>query len=280
MKNIIDCLSEDEIKRLIDNLFPSVEMWFFCEKYDFLDDKYISFVEYLNNYSNLVYNNRYRNWKLKKTARYVVIDNDGWFNKLSLDDKRIVIKNQIVCNRGLIIDSNSDDYYLNDYIYDGKLVLYSIIFNKLSFDYKKNLLFRYLSDYDNLLFYDINISNNYINSISNKYIFNEGFNCLASVLYCITNNKMYLSKWVEDDEFEDYLKEKYMINESIDSYNEGDIIVFKNNESLVHAAYCIRDNFFINKNGQSIYNPVLIKSLSQLKDEWDDCVVYRYVCKE
>ena len=57
MRNIIDTLTISDINKLIENMFPSVDLWFVRLKYDFIDTKCISFEDYLNSFSN--YNTYY-----------------------------------------------------------------------------------------------------------------------------------------------------------------------------------------------------------------------------
>ena len=105
-------------------------------------------------------------------------------------------------------------------------------------------------------------------NVVNCFLPKSGCNCLSFVLYCITKDKEYLNCWVSDETFLNKIKD----------YQAGDLILFFFFFLLVHASYCFNFTYFFNKNGQSAFNPITVKTFDELREEWQECnhiVLYR-----
>ena len=59
------------------------------------------------------------------------------------------------------------------------------------------------------------------------------------------------------------------------------MLVFEKDGQLVHASYYLGEkNYFMNKSGQSPLNPITLKTLEDLLEEWKACSVSLYRKKE
>lgn len=108
---------------------------------------------------------------------------------------------------------------------------------------------------------------NHLSSIVSTFPIHQGSNCLSTVLYAITSDKNILHQWIKEDAFLTNLKTLNYELVSEGNQNE-DVIVYFNNNTVVHGAYQIDDGLFINKNGQTIFNPYKIVTKSELDNEW------------
>ena len=53
---------------------------------------------------------------------------------------------------------------------------------------------------------------------------------------------------------------------------EGDILVWYQGEEPFHAAICIADNLYLNKNSQMIWSPTKLVTLETIDNDFDDMI--------
>lgn len=77
---------------------------------------------------------------------------------------------------------------------------------------------------------------------------NKCTNCLAAVLYAITEGKnpWLIHEWVHQQTFLEKLKQcQYQIVKT-NRPNKGDVVIWQDeNDNIQHAAYCIEENLFL-----------------------------------
>jgi len=273
MKNQINPTNKN-IKFWVKSLIPSKDVWFFKSKPKFKDVQVLDIKTYLNKFNKLEYNNAYCHW-LVKQAKYVIVENSNWILTLEEKERNKVYAQQIELERGLIIENCEqfvNNKVINVCVFDNKIILSNAIFKKLNYKLKKELAVAYAKEQDSWDCLNVVINNKKINKIANKFLNVEGTNCLAIVLYALTLNKKYLNCWVQQGEFEDIIKDFIEIKQS--EVDFGDIAVFYDeNNTIQHACFALSKNEFLNKSGQSKFNPILILNIKTIKEDWKGLTV-------
>jgi len=262
--------TKQNIDYWIKTLLPSKDVWFFKQKPNFYNVEIIDIEKYLIEYDCLEYINSYCHWLVKKNAQYVIIDESNWILSLTDKERNFVYKEQIELERGLIIENASsliNNKEIADALYDNKIILSNSTFNSLDYGIKEQLAIAYAKEQDDWACYDIKIENAKLNAIKNSFINNEGTNCLAIVLYAITLNDKYLTSWVNQEEFNCLLADYNIIENSKLEY--GDVLIFYDENNVIqHSCFALGDDLFLNKSGQSKFNPVVVQSYENIVNDW------------
>lgn len=274
--NLKQCVkpTNKNIKYWVKSLIPSKDVWFFKSKPTF---KYVDILDiktYLNKFDKLEYNNAYCHW-LIKNAKYVIVDSSNWILKLTEEERNEVYRQQIELERGLIIENCEhllNNNFIKTCIFDNKIILSNAIFKNLHYKLKKELAVTYAKEQDSWNCLNLTISNKKINKVANKFLNVEGTNCLAIVLYALTLNKKYLNCWVQQSEFENFINNFIDIQQKEVKF--GDIAVFYDENNIIqHACFALSTNEFLNKSGQSKFNPISVLDIKTIKEDWKNLKV-------
>ena len=254
------------------SFIPQKDVWFFRKKPPFENCCIMSIKEYLDCYDKIEYINAYCHWMVKSHAEYVICEKEGWISSLSDKERMFVYEEQIICERGLIIENIEKFVGLDVFdtaICNGRLILSNSFFNKLSNRNQEAIVLQYAQEQDDWEMAEDFPRKSYWGKVANTFVNNEGCNCLATVLYAITGIEHYLKKWVTQDEFLDRIKEYVEIE--VDKRDNGDIVLFydcKNN--IQHASFVINRSLCLNKNGQSKFNPISILKFKNIVEYWSE----------
>ena len=152
-------------------------------------------------------------------------------------------------------------------MFDEKLILSNTLFNKLSSKVKEVLTISYAKEQDDWSALKLPEKLSEFKRISNVFIDNDGCNCLATVLYAISKDETYLQKWVTQQEFVENLSNYKEINDN--KFKRGDVVVFYGENNIQHACYSLDGKLFLNKSGQSKFNPILVLKFEDIYKDWD-----------
>lgn len=184
-----------------------------------------------------------------------------------------ILQQQIDLKRGsIVMDTKLSK---EKYAIANQYVITNVTWNSLTEQQKKDVIDWMIKDFDGDMTHNIQLPVEFQNVV-NCFLPKSGCNCLSFVLYCITKDKEYLNCWVSDETFLNKIKD-YQAMSHLD-YQAGDLILFFQNNRLVHASYCFNSTYFFNKNGQSAFNPITVKTFDELREEWQECnhiVLYR-----
>lgn len=268
MKTLIQP-EKKNIKYWIKSLIPQKDVWFFRNKPSFADCNILTIDKYLEQYDLINYNNAYCHWLIKKYAKYVIVDeSNSWIVSLNQFDRDAVYREQIKCERGLIIENIQEFENVNsltEMMCDDKMILSNATFKNLSNDIKESIVINYAKEQDDWSTYKLPKEIKSF-SIANKFIDNDGCNCLATVLFAITKNKQYLQQWVNQDEFIRDLGEYVEMCDGVFQY--GDVVIFYDDNNIQHSCFALNDRLFLNKSGQSKFNPILVLTFEDIKNDW------------
>lgn len=234
-------------------------------------------------YSQIHYMNSYEYWNIKY-AKYVIVAESNWIEQLSKEEKKFILTAQVQCKRGMTVPisfiHNIKDIPV-DYIQNGHVVLQRTMWENLNPYTKEKLLLRMVYEWwDKGECQEVPVNfPNHIHLFANTFGKKQGANCLAAVLYAITEGKnpWLIHEWIHQQTFLEKLKQcQYQIVKT-NKPNKGDVVIWQDeNENIRHAAYCIEENLFFNKHGQTIFNPWKLLSTEQLNKEWGSLKQFTY----
>lgn len=270
------------------NLLPEYDIYFLKELPSDLDLNLclpMPVNEYFDHpvYSQLEYVNAYELWRISNKANYAIIDFSNWFDDLSRANQKQVLLNQYELNRGLVV--SLDWFYIDNKLLENNLIKNKVVMNRnlwesLSYQDKERFIYHYAQDWEdwncktvsNEIDMDIDLI-----SIVNTFTIKEGINCLSTVLYCLTHQENILKQWVHEKTFLIALEQLGYKETRDNKIERNTVIVFKDDEKIIHAAYIVSESLAINKSGQSKFNPIKLVDIDILIKEWNPLhyVIYR-----
>lgn len=228
-----------------------------------------------NTYNQLHYMNSYEYWNIKN-IQYVIIAEKGWIETLPNKLQEWIFKIQVQVNRGLVVPANflSNIHVIpSPYIQDENIVIQRLMWERLDYSIKEELLIKLATEWwDNGECIDIpQTLPVFLKPYTNTFSHQQGSNCLAAVLYAITEGKQnwFIHEWIHQNTFIGKLKQLNYIENDGRSIKPNDIVLWKDEHNIIqHAAYHIKDNLYFNKQGQTMFSPWKIISKEQLYQEW------------
>lgn len=227
-------------------------------------------------YKQIQLANSYEYWNLSKEVDFVMVANANWITELPPSKKERLLQIQLKMNRGLIFPLSyfsEIPLLLEENIVKGNenesVVLYSNLWEKLSFSIKEQLVKKYSQQWDEWVSEDIPerlpmIMKKYTNTFPTE----GGSNCLAATLFAITQQEWMIHEWVHPQTFKETLDRTHR-QVKTEELIEGDVAVWGTAEGQIqHASYHVGNLFFFNKNGQTFFNPWRIINFRELQAEW------------
>jgi hypothetical protein len=145
----------------------------------------------------------------------------------------------------------------------------------LDYKHKEKLTIEYAKDIDDWYGYTTNDIPNYINQVANKFVAIDGCNCLSTTIYGASCDDDILLKWLDVKFFAKKLKELKYVKKSTKDFKSTDIVVFiDKQQNVIHACYCVNKDLFLNKNGQSRFNPIALLPFEHIIKDWSDYEYY------
>lgn len=271
------------IAEWIANYIPDKDLFFVTEEqYQKLTNTFAVIAmpidEFFNHstYNQIHYTNSYEYWNIKR-AQYVIIAESSWIEQLSSAERTMILLAQLQCERGMTVPlsfiQNPHDVP-NDYIHGDQIILQRAMWEKMSPYTKGQLLETMVYEW-----WDKGESKElpseypiFLHRFANTFSTKQGANCLAAVLYAVTEGKFswMIYEWIHQQTFLEKLKQCHYQTIEAEILLKGDVVVWQDTDGVIrHAAYCIGENLFFNKHGQTIFNPWKILSKEQLDEEWN-----------
>lgn len=282
----------DVLASWIESYVPELDFYFlsneqYKRKIDYSDVLVMPINEFYTHstYGQIDYTNSYEYWNIKH-ANYVIVSQPNWINQqLNEEDRRFILRAQIQCERGLVVPISFVEQIKEipaSYIHNDQIVLQRAMWDKLSWKTKEQLLTATVFEWwDNGECETIpSFLPRYLSPFANKFGAKQGANCLAAVLFAITNGKQswFIEEWVHQNTFIEKLTQYHYQLVDSDELLPRDVLVWQDdNDVIQHAAFHIEQNLFFNKHGQTYFNPWKLLTKDQLDKEWGALkqVIYR-----
>ncbi|WP_042477500.1 hypothetical protein [Bacillus ndiopicus] len=235
-------------------------------------------------YQQLDYVNGYEYWNIKN-AQYVIVAESDWIEQLEATDRQFILAAQQKYERGLVLPASfiqNIDQIPSDYIQNEHVILQRGMWEQLDWGCKEQLLTTMVSEWwDNGECEEApNELSVFLKHYANRFCVQQGANCLAAVLYAISEGKQswFIDEWVHQKTFIEKLTQYKYRQINAEDLQPGDVAVWNDKSGIIqHAAYYIGQNIFFNKHGQTIFNPWKLLSKEHLYNEWKHLkfVIYR-----
>jgi len=233
-----------------------------------------------SSYNQIQWVNSYTTWAISKDFQFVIVAQPDWITTLPPPDKEALFHMQHEAGRGLIfplIYFTEMAALPNDHIItvNGEqiVVIQKDMWMKLPYSYQEEAIKAYAQQYDNWTSTEtpINLPIQ-LKKYANKFSTESGANCLAATLYAISpypeREEWIIYEWIFQKTFIEGLKSSFY-SLTDEEFRKGDVVAWVNEEGIIqHAAYCIDNHLFFNKNGQTIFNPWKVVHWDALKEEW------------
>ena len=235
-----------------------------------------------SSYKQIQLVNSYEYFNLsKEVIKYILVAPSEWVNDLPANKKSDLFHIQKEVGRGLIysisdlsidtsvfsvlkeniIEVNGEDF----------LVIQKAMWEALTHNIKENLIKEIAQQWETWTCYDYpDNAPLYLKKFANTFPLIAGSNCLSATLFAITQQEWMIFEWIHPKTFVQGLKNANYNLITRQDIRAGDVVIWENPEGLIqHASFCIGDNLFFNKNGQTFFNAWKIIDFTDLSEHWD-----------
>ncbi|WP_099305305.1 hypothetical protein [Bacillus sp. Marseille-P3800] len=219
-------------------------------------------------------------WQLSNEVDTVIIAEPNWLEQICELEREWIIKLQIRYNRGLIIPAHyfPEQIVETSYLSGSKVAVQSRMWYTLPLDQRMRILSHYAQDWDTWITEPSStILPRHIEKTVNHFPTTSGPNCLSATIYAITAIDWHKNEWFHEEPFQTALAINHYKQHLHNEIKPTDVLIWRNEEgAIIHASYCVSHQLFFNKNGQTLFHPWKLVSLSSLEKLWGQhYVVYR-----
>ncbi|MGN7309116.1 hypothetical protein ACTHQ2_24545, partial [Bacillus subtilis] len=190
------------------------------------------------------YVNGYEYWNIKNVD-YVIIAEKEWIETIPEDKKRSLLNAQVQSKRGLVFPVA----FVHDlaeipasYLIDGHVILQRFMWENLDISCKEQILTTMVYEWwdKGECVKPPEWLPDFLKPYANSFASSQGANCLAAVLFAISNGKQewFIYEWVHQKTFLEKL-EQYHYEELItEDLVQGDVVIWTDKNGIIqHAAY-------------------------------------------
>ncbi len=227
-------------------------------------------------FNEIRFMNAYCEWLMPVEATHVIVSDRSWIETLPAADRQRVLQKQVGLKRGLVFSAawfGGLPVQLQEFVVEDQVVLGQAVWADLPPTVQHRALLAEQRRWDDVDCYPIpDNAPAHVQAIANTFSPHEGTNCYAITAYGATADSALLARWLTVSPIELVAPLGYR---QVPGSEPGpdDIVTFERQGNIVHAAYCIDDDRFLNKNGQSRFNPIRIVDWSMLATDWPDLTV-------
>lgn len=277
--------SPETLQAWADHLLPDLDVWFWDGETDIDPTGCVVMprADYLGHptFQDIRYVNAYLHWQMPREVTHVIVSGTAWISSLDAADRRRVLEKQVEMHRGLVLPRSHFDALpegLAAYAVDDHVVLSHAAWALVPHEARRLALLREQARWDDVDCLAVpDDAPAHIRAIANTFGNMEGANCLATTAYCVTAETWMRDLWMHQPAFRDLIARHGYRPLPGASPKAGEVVTFVANGDIVHAAYCVGPDRFLNKNGQSRLNPIRIVDRAMLDAAWHEaiCVIYR-----
>ncbi|WP_369903354.1 hypothetical protein [Bacillus manliponensis] len=229
-------------------------------------------------------------WSVHKRACYMTVMENQFFCSLNENIQKQILREQVRLNRGFVFEVKELELLLQheneeewkpllqtySFLYEGKklFILQGFVWRQFPERIRICILIYIAEMFVEEDSVEVSVPEEvlHIKRYINTFIGRNGPNCLGTTLAAIETNKefleTYIHEWIQPKEFKEVLHNKnYKIIEN-PTIQQGDVLVWEENETAVHACYALTDDIVFNKNGQTMFNPYQCVTVKQVQHNW------------
>ena len=273
--------TEQQLTSWIDTFVPNQDL-FFIEEADLAyfenevaDVLVIPRSEFMAHavYKRLQLANSYMYWNIAERMSYVLVAPPEWIERIALQKKQHLLEVQAGSGRGLVFAAPMLPEAPADFSVerDGTalIVMQYNWWKKLPIKIKMRFLKEYAVQWDSPECHELPAdAPSRLQQFANRYSDSHGSNCLSATLFAVTGHAWIAREWVHPETFSHGLhRANYRLIEK--EAAPGDVVIWINHAGIVqHASFCIGNDLFFNKNGQTFFNPWKVIDGNELNREW------------
>ncbi len=232
--------------------------------------------------------NSYEYWNISKEVEIVLVAQSDWINKLEPKEKEKLLLLQVEVGRGLSVSTKlitdlsiipKENIVKKDE--ELHVVIQHDMWNKLPITSREQIIKSYALEWDSWNSIELPTGvPRHIKKYVNTFSTDAGANCFAATLYAIStspiNQEWIIHEWIHQQTFIKGIENAGYVK-TYDEFQDGDVVTWVNEVGIIqHASYCLGNNLFFNKNGQTFFNPWKIVHWDTLKEEWKRYSVQSY----
>lgn len=258
-------------------LLPDLDVWYWDDSAPGVDLRgcmVLQREEYLahSTFQDIRHVNAWLHWQMPSDVRRMIIAGPDWILRLDPGERDRLLRKQVGLKRGLVMPLAYLDtipHQIHPFIAGDVVVLCHAAWNVLSPESRRTMLRHEQRRWDDLTCFPPPADlPPHISAIANTFGTVEGANCFGTTAYCASGEDWMRDHWMFQAPFLDIISQ-YQYRPSHGTPEAGDIVTFSTEDMIVHAAYCVGQDRFLNKNGQSRFNPVRIIDWTSLSADWD-----------
>jgi hypothetical protein len=228
-------------------------------------------------FQDILYVNAYLHWQMPPEVTRLIVSGPDWIARLGAEVRRRVLERQVALRRGLVFPRDSFATLpdaLEAFVVGNDVVLCHAAWDALPDDLRRQVLLREQARWDDVACFPApDDAPEHIRAIANTFGQPDGANCLSTTAYCVTGQAWLRDLWLFQPAFRDLIARHGYLPAPDCSPCPDDVVTFEVEDVIIHAAYCLGDDRFINKNGQSRFNPIRIVDWAMLRAGWPEAAV-------
>jgi len=270
--------TEEDFQYWMDTFVPSPGLWWWDDSAipnEAVATRVIPRSEHRNDEisGNIVYVNAYLAWQMTAATTRIIVDDCGWLASLSAPDRRSVRERQVELNRGKCVPLDrfgNETGIPAEVIVANMVVLDQALWQSLPIQTKRSVVLHELADWDRSTSYIVpNTAPVHVAGIANRFVHQEGINCLAVTAFAISSESKHLEQWMMPEAFMAVLHAHGFARQPGTTPQSGDVMIFRNETGdIVHAVYALEEDRFLNKSGQTTFNPIAIMNFDMVLEDW------------
>jgi hypothetical protein len=278
--------TEETLAHWAEHLLPRLDVWYWDDDaldLDLSGCMVLPRADYLKHptFQDITYVNAYLHWQMPSNVSRIIVSGPDWVTRLDDADRAALLGKQVALKRGLVVPLSFLDrvpFELRPYVTGDSVVLCHASWKGLPSCIQQGVLRHEQRRWDDVESYAVPANApTHIRDIANTFGTVEGANCLGTTAFCVTGESWMRDHWMHQGPFLSIIERHGYRPDLECAPSPGDIVVFESNDTVVHAAYCVDEDRFINKNGQSRFNPVRVVDWAMLSVDWDSasCTTWR-----
>lgn len=278
--------TRETLRHWADHLLPDLDVWFWDDGKPGIDLTaclVMPRADYLQHptFRDIRYVNAYLHWQMPAEVTHMIVSGPAWIMGVAASDRQRVLEKQVDLRRGLVYPRTHFDTLpesLQAHAVNDHVVLCHAAWEQVPDPIRRQVLLREQQSWDDAECFELpDDVPDHVRTVANTFGMHEGTNCLATTAYCVTGEMWMRDLWMHQPAFRDLIdRHGYRPMPGVVP-NAGDVVTFEADGDIVHAAYCVEPDRFLNKNGQSRFNPTRVVDWAMLDADWTDtiCVIYR-----
>jgi hypothetical protein len=228
-------------------------------------------------YNGIQWQNSYTYWNLSEEVESVIVAVPDWVGRLPEVTRKQLFQRQKEVGNGLIYEISHDgidDSIPADHLLESGceqfIVLQKAMWEELSCEVKGALISEFAQQWEKWTCYEHSLeSHQHLQKYANVFPSSGGGNCLAATLFAVTREEWIINEWVHQKTFSLGLERAHYRQVENGGLSDGDVVTWENEDGVIqHASFCVGDDKFFNKSGQTFFNAWKIVDWRDLQEMW------------